>query len=115
MAEIKFDWDEDTEELTGDEKITITFEPVEGEADRKITLEDIKSCAKFFNGAVDNNVGLTDEFSIAIFLALNEESRQRGELVECSLLDTIPIMHKWLTTEALDYLTKRGMEEITDV
>ena len=89
MAEIKFNWDDNTEELTGDESVTITFEPVEGLADRKITLQDIKSCAKYFTGVVEDTVGLNNEFSIAIYLALKEESRQRGYMVNCSLLDSI--------------------------
>jgi hypothetical protein len=99
-------WNRDTHiRITDDDEVIEEFvmHGIEGEADEKITLQDIKTCVKYFGALIDD---LLDdvEYSMALRLAFQEEAIQRGGKFECNMLDTIPLMNKWLTDEAAEYL-----------
>ena len=84
----------------------IIIHGVEGEVDKQITLEEIKACAKYFTEQIgDFGVLLGDaEYGMAMYLSFKLEAIQRGGKLEVNMLDSIPIMHKWVEMEALKYL-----------
>lgn len=77
----------------------------EGVADEQITLEEIKACTKYFGTRIQQ-IWPGQEFNMAFYLAMHKEAAQRGGKLDVSMLDTIPIMSKWCTREALTYLFK---------
>jgi len=102
---IKITDDENENETVGE----IVIHGVEGEAEEKITLDEIKACAKYFGDQIGNASEMfgDDEYGMAFFLAFRAEAIQRGGELKVNMLDTIPIMHKWLTLEATMYLHEK--------
>lgn len=97
--------DENENDVVGE----IVIHGVEGEADERITLDEIKACAKYFGDQIGNASEMLgdDEYGMAFFLAFRAEAIQRGGELKVNMLDTIPIMHKWLTLEATMYLQEK--------
>ena len=81
----------------------VVLHGVDGEADERITLEEIKACTKWFGDSIQD-IFNDKEYSMALCLSLKAEAIQRGGKLEVNMLDTIPIMHKWLTRETMEYL-----------
>ena len=77
----------------------------EGVADEQITLEEIKACTKYFGTRIQQ-IWPGQEYNMAFYLAMHKEAAQRGGKLDVSMLDTIPIMSKWCTREALTYFFK---------
>lgn len=97
--------DEDENDVVGE----IVIHGVEGEADERITLDEIKACTKYFGDQIGNAGEMLgdDEYGMAFFLSFRAEAIQRGGELKVNMLDTIPIMQKWLTVEALMYLQEK--------
>ena len=109
-------WNHDTHIIDSEDGTDIAvIHGVAGEPDEKITLEEIKVCAKFFGcsiGEITNVVG-DMESAMGIYLSLKAEARQQGNgEIEVNMLDMIPIMHKWLTDEALLYLHEKMKRQV---
>ena len=106
----KHNWEKDARILLtekGDAIDEVIVHGVKGEADHQITLEEVRTCMRYFGDVIGwwNTAFNHDaEFGMASYLALKQEAKQRGqEQMEVNALDLIPIRQKWLTSEAVKY------------
>lgn len=109
-------WEHDTKIIFTDDNKNegVTIHGVKGKVDEKITLQDIKTCAKYFGYIVSESFD-DIEYGMAIYLSIKKEAIQRGENIEVSMLDTIPIVHKWVEEEALKYFRDKYKEQFKNV
>ncbi len=89
----------------------LVIQGVEGEPDKRISIQDIRTCVKYFGNDI-NDIFDDIEYSMAAYLAVKAEGRQKNKDMNVSLLDTIPLMSKWLTPNAHNYLLEKRAKQL---
>jgi hypothetical protein len=80
----------------------------EVEESEKITLPELKSCAKYCHHMIPIQCFDDDELNMAMYLAGIKEGKRRGkEKFEISAMALAFLMAKWCSLDTMEYLQKK--------